>query len=111
MRSQIERLLHGRARKRRPAILPTWLRAAPEFALWAVVLATAVVAIDFIQLASAAQSESELRNTQKLAFENSDLCARRGLRAGTHEHLLCTMDLNAIRARETALFGKSMELP
>jgi hypothetical protein len=111
MKSRIERLLRSRARNPVSLVLPAaWLHPASEVVRWCVVLVTAVIAIDFIQLASASHGESELWNAQKIAFERSRRCESRGLPAGTHEHLLCMMDLALSRAGEPAP-DQSMELP
>jgi hypothetical protein len=35
---------------------------------------------------------------QDIARENKRYCEKWGMQTGTHEHLICTMDLDAIRA-------------
>ncbi|HET7848335.1 MAG TPA: hypothetical protein VFL51_04655 [Pseudolabrys sp.] len=111
MKNRIERLLRSRTRNPVAVILPAaWRQPVSEIMLWGVVLVTVLVAIDFIRLASASYGESELRNAEKIAFESSTRCERRGLRAGTHEHLLCMMDLELSSAGEPAP-DQTMELP
>ncbi|HEU4662058.1 MAG TPA: hypothetical protein VFS63_15495 [Pseudolabrys sp.] len=112
MKSLIERLLHCRAQGHHSRVLAKrFARAATETALWLGLSATVIASIDVIRWASAAQNEFELRDAQRIAFENAERCSRQGLKAGTHEHLLCMMDRNAKRTERPAPLGLSMELP
>ena len=51
--------------------------------------------------AALAFSRSELQRAEALIRTNaiSLYCEKWGMRSGTHEHLICTMDLDAIRAK------------
>ena len=65
-------------------------------AFWALAVAfVAVVIINIPQISEA----PELQRVQEISEENSFYCTKWGLRANTHEHLICMMDLDAIRAK------------
>src|SRR6516225_3489267 len=72
-------------------------------AFWALAVAfVAVVIINIPQISEA----PELQRVQEISEENSFYCTKWGLRANTHEHLICMMDLDAIRARSKSAFPK-----
>jgi len=65
-------------------------------AFWALAVAfVAVVIINIPQISEA----PELQRVQEISEENSFYCTKWGLRVNTHEHLICMMDLDAIRAK------------
>jgi hypothetical protein len=68
-------------------------------ALWALVVATVVNMIINIPQISEARRRAELQRVQEISEENRFYCTKWGLRANTHEHLICMMDLDAIRAK------------
>ena len=45
-----------------------------------------------------ARATLERQRAQQIVEENKFYCEKWGMRAGTHEHTLCTLDLQAIRA-------------
>ena len=68
-------------------------------ALWVLVVAfVAVVMINIPQILDA-RRKVELQRVQEISEENRFYCIKWGLRANTHEHLICMMDLDAIRAK------------
>src|SRR5262249_6526226 len=66
-------------------------------ALWALAVATVVNMIINIPQISEARRRAELQRVQEISEENRFYCTKWGLRANTHEHLICMMDLDAIR--------------
>ena len=68
-------------------------------ALWALAVATVVNMIINIPQISEARRRAELQRVQEISEENRFYCTKWGLRANTHEHLICMMDLDAIRAK------------
>jgi hypothetical protein len=68
-------------------------------ALWALVVATVVNMIINIPQISEARRRAELQRVQEISEDNRFYCTKWGLRANTHEHLICMMDLDAIRAK------------
>jgi hypothetical protein len=46
-----------------------------------------------------ARVRAEVQLAQEISEENKFFCEKWGMRADTHEHIICTMDLNAIRAK------------
>jgi hypothetical protein len=59
----------------------------------------AVVAITMIQRARQVRAQAEQQQAAEIAAENRALCEKWGMRAGTREHVTCTLDLDEIRAR------------
>jgi hypothetical protein len=68
-------------------------------ALCALAVATVVITIINIPQISEARRRAELQRVQEISEENRFYCTKWGLRANTHEHLICMMDLDAIRAK------------
>src|SRR5262245_47522010 len=64
--------------------------------LWALAVATVVNMIINIPQISEARRRAELQRVQEISEENRFFCAKWGLRANTHEHLICMMDLAPI---------------
>ncbi len=80
-----------------------WPRVAGEalrMAFWGVCGALAVVAVVMIQRAPQVRAEAEQQLATEIAAENSAYCEKWGMRAGTREQALCTLDLDEIRARQ-----------
>jgi hypothetical protein len=46
-----------------------------------------------------ARTVAERERVQGISEENRFYCEKWGMRANTHEHVICTMDLNGIRER------------
>jgi len=53
-----------------------------------------------IQKAPQARAAAEQQQAAEVAAENSAYCEKWGMRAGTREHVTCTLDLDEIRARQ-----------
>jgi hypothetical protein len=71
-------------------------------ALWALLAVLVVmVVINFPQILDA-QAVAERQILQEISDENRFYCEKWGMKAGTHEHTLCTLDLQEIRAHVEA---------
>lgn len=51
---------------------------------------------------AAAQSKMAMQQAGAIERENRSLCEKWGLRPGTHEHTLCTMDVQVLRRENEA---------
>ena len=70
-----------------------------HMALWALLVAGMVFLLLHIPQMRDARAIAEAQRVQEISQENKLYCEKWGMRAGTHEHLICTMDLDAIRAK------------
>jgi hypothetical protein len=70
-----------------------------HIALWALLAASVVVMIISIPRLSDARARAERQRAQEISEENKYYCAKWGMRANTHEYLICMMDLDDIRAK------------
>jgi hypothetical protein len=80
----------------------TWISRIYEIArttLWAVVAAWAAIMIMNIPRIVEARATLERQRVQEIFEENRLYCEKWGMRAGTHEHTLCTLDLQEIRGK------------
>jgi hypothetical protein len=68
-------------------------------ALWALGIAWVVFLLLHIPQMRDALAIAEAQRVLEISQENKFFCEKWGMRAGTHEHLICTMDLDAIRAK------------
>jgi hypothetical protein len=68
-------------------------------ALWALAIAGTVFLLLHIPQMRDARAIAEAQRAQEVSQENKFYCEKWGMRAGTHEHLICMMDLDAIRAK------------
>ena len=79
-----------------------WVRRITEIAptvLWALAAAgTAIMIMHFPRILEA-RATIERQRAQEITEENRAYCEKWGLKAGTHEHTLCTLDLQEIRAK------------
>jgi hypothetical protein len=66
--------------------------------LWALLVAGVLFLLLNIPRMLEARVIAEARRVQEISQENKLYCEKWGMRAGTHEHLMCMMDLDAIRA-------------
>jgi hypothetical protein len=66
-------------------------------ALWALLIAGSVFLLLHIPQMREARAIAEARRAQEISKENKFYCEKWGMRAGSHEHLICTMDLDHIR--------------
>jgi len=82
----------GRARKRR-------IYHTVHAALWALLAAWVIIMVANLPHISKARATAERQGTQEIAEENRVYCEKWGMKAGTHEHTLCTLDLQEIRAK------------
>jgi putative hemolysin len=80
-----------------------WPQLAGEvlrMAFWGVCGALAVVAVAMVQQAPQVRAAAEQQQAAEIAAENSAYCEKWGMRAGTREQVICTLDLDEIRARQ-----------
>jgi hypothetical protein len=80
-----------------------WPQLAGEvlrMAFWGVCGALAVVAVAMVHDAPQARAAAERQVAAEVAAENRAYCEKWGMRAGTREHVICTLDLDEIRARQ-----------
>jgi hypothetical protein len=68
-------------------------------ALWALLIAGTVFLLLHIPQMRDARRIVEGQQALEIAQENKGYCEKWGMPAGTHEHIICTMDLDAIRAK------------
>ena len=68
-------------------------------ALWALLAAWVVIMISNLSNASKARATAERQRAQEISEENRLYCEKWGMKAGTHEHTVCTLDLQEIRAK------------
>jgi hypothetical protein len=66
---------------------------------WALAIGTVVFLFLHIPQMREARAIAEAQRVQDIAEENKRYCEKWGMQAGTHEHLICMMDLDAIRAK------------
>ena len=79
-----------------------WVRRITEIArtvLWALAAAWAAIMIMHFPRIVEARVTIERQRAQEITQENRVYCEKWGLKAGTHEHTLCTLDLQEIRAK------------
>ena len=70
-----------------------------HMALWALLVAgTALLLSNILQMGDARRT-AEARQALEIAQENKLYCEKWGIQVGTHEHIICTMDLDAIQAK------------
>ncbi len=71
-----------------------------ECALWAILLALVIYFFIFIapNLPAAVRQADSVRAANN-EVENSSYCEKWGMKAGTHEHTLCTEDLQELRKK------------
>jgi hypothetical protein len=69
-----------------------------RMALWALLVAGAAFLLLHIPQMRDARAIADAKRALEISQENKRYCEKWGLPAGTHEHIICTMDLDAIRA-------------
>jgi hypothetical protein len=67
--------------------------------VWVLVAVWVAIIIINIPRLPEARAIVERQRAQQISEENRFYCEKWGLRANTHEHVICTMDLNDIRAQ------------
>ena len=70
-----------------------------HMALWALLVAGTLFLLLNIPRMQEARTTAEAQQALEIFQENKLYCEKWGMRAGTHEHIICTMDLDAIRAK------------
>ena len=70
-----------------------------HMALWALLVAGTAFLLLHIPQMRDARAKAEAQRALEISQENKLYCEKWGMRAGTHEHLTCTMDLDAIQAK------------
>jgi hypothetical protein len=68
-------------------------------ALWALGIAWVMFLLLHIPQMRDARAIAEAQRVLEISQENKLYCEKWGMPAGTHEHITCTMDLDAIRAK------------
>ena len=66
---------------------------------WALLVAGTVFLLLHIPQMRDAVATAKAQRVQEIAQENKLYCEKWGMRARTHEHIICTMDLNEIREK------------
>jgi hypothetical protein len=69
-----------------------------RMALWVLLVAGVAIIIFDIPRLQEARAMIERQRAQQILEANRFYCEKWGLRPTTHEHVICTMDLNDIRA-------------
>ena len=70
-----------------------------HMALWALLVAGVVFLLLNIPRMQETRAIAEAQRVLEISQENKLYCEKWGMRSGTHEHIICTMDLDAIRAK------------
>jgi hypothetical protein len=70
-----------------------------HMALWALLVAGTLFLLLHIPQMRDAHMRAEAQQALEISQENKLYCEKWGMRAGTHEHIICTMDLDVIRAK------------
>jgi hypothetical protein len=70
-----------------------------HMALWALGIAWVMFLLLHIPQMRDARAIAEAQRVLEISQENKLYCEKWGMPAGTHEHITCTMDLDAIRAK------------
>ena len=68
-------------------------------ALWSVGIAAVIFYCAFVLPRMPVRAEVEAKRIQTIAAENKFYCEKWHFAAGTHEHSLCVLDLNELRAK------------
>lgn len=102
-----DRRLRGR---RTPMLSAGIIRVAGEIGMAIAIAVMAAGAVAITRDLPAIQAGARRQLAEEIARENDEFCKRRGLITGTHQHLLCMMELNEIRNQQTAR-PTELELP
>ena len=70
-----------------------------HMALWVLAAAWVAVFINSIPRIPEALATAERQRALEISKENKFYCEKWGMRANSHEYVICTMDLNEIRAK------------
>ena len=66
-------------------------------ALWALLIAGTVFLLSHIPHMREARAIAEAQRVQEISDQNKFYCEKWGMRARSHEHLICMMDVDHIR--------------
>ena len=80
-----------------------------RLAFWGICGALAVIAIVMVQRAPQVNADTERQQASETAEENLAYCEKWGMRAGTREHVACTLDLDEIRASQAKRLAAGIE--
>jgi hypothetical protein len=79
-----------------------WVRRITEIAptvLWALAATGVAIMIMYFPRVLEARATIERQRAKEITEENRAYCEKWGLKSRTHEHTLCTLDLQEIRAK------------
>ena len=77
-------------------------------ALWAGLALWLAILVNSLPKISEARAIAERQRAQELIAENRFYCTKWGLAVGTHEHTLCTMDVQEIRTKHEKRLADDM---
>jgi hypothetical protein len=75
---------------------------------WALATAWVLMLVISFPRILEARAVAERQLLQEISDENRFYCEKWGMKAGTHEHTLCTLDLQEIRARVEARIASNL---
>jgi hypothetical protein len=81
---------------------------AANMGLWALGVAFTLFLLLHIPQMRDARATAKARLEQEISEENRSYCEKWGLKANTHEHVICTMDLVRIRKETEQRIGDAM---
>jgi hypothetical protein len=81
---------------------------AANMGVWALGVAFTLFLLFHIPQMRDARATAEARLAQEISEENTFYCEKWGLKAGTHEHVICTMDLVRIREKTEQRIADAM---
>jgi hypothetical protein len=85
--------------RRHPRTLAPRLYGILHTALWAGLAFWLAIVVSSLPNLSEARAVAERQRALELIAENHFYCTKWGLAEGTHEHTLCTMDVQEMRAK------------
>jgi hypothetical protein len=104
--------MESREPERRPALFSAeFIRTAGDIGMAVLVAATAAAAVALARATPSLEAEASRRWAEEIVRDNNAFCTRRGLSAGTHEHVVCMIELNEIRRKQAARPAALLELP
>jgi hypothetical protein len=98
-------------RSRLPRLSAEFTRAAGDVGMAVLVATTAAIAVAVARATPSLEAEAARQWADEIVRDNDAFCARRGLTAGTHEHIVCVIELNEIRRKQMAHPAALLKLP
>jgi len=92
----------------RPQKLAPRLYGFVQTALWVGLAVWLAILLNSLPRMSEARTVAERQRAQELIAENHFYCSKWGLAPGTHEHTICTMDVQEIRAKHEKRLADDM---